>query len=100
MRMVEPSGAYLAALSRILNKACSSNTASTSSIGRLLAMSSSTWWCARILAARRSADDLAEIVGGGVGHERARFELGHVEQVGDEAVEAFGFLDDGADKLQ
>ena len=44
--------------------------------------------------AERRADDLADIVRRGVRLDRAGFELGHVEQIGDEAVEPLGFLDD------
>ena len=47
-------------------------------------------------APQRAADDLAEVVQRGVGHDRAGFELGHVEQVGDEAVEPLGLVDDRA----
>ena len=95
------SGAYLAALSSRLNSTCSNSTASSSSIGRSAASSSSTWCRARILLARsqRAADDLAEIVQRGVGHDGAGFELGHVEQVGDEAVEPLGFVDDGREQI-
>ena len=100
-RMVDPSGAYLAALSRMLNSACSNSTASTSSIGRSAATSTSTRWRARIFAGapQRGADDLAEIARRGVEGERARFEPGHVEQIGDEAVEPLGLVDDGAEQF-
>ena len=50
-------------------------------------------------APQRAADDLAEIVQRGVRHDRAGFELGHVEQIGDEAVEPLGFVDDGAEQV-
>ena len=50
-------------------------------------------------ALQRAADDLAEVVQRGVGHDRAGFELGHVEQVGDEAVEPLGLVDDGRQQL-
>ena len=35
----------------------------------------------------------------GVGHDRAGFEFGHVEQIGDEAVEPLGFLDHGGEQF-
>ena len=38
-------------------------------------------------AAQGAADDLADIMPRRVRHDRAGFELGHVEQIGDEAVE-------------
>ena len=46
--------------------------------------------------ARRSAaaDDLAEIVKRHIRSDGSRLQLGHVEQVGDEAVEPLGFVDD------
>ena len=50
-------------------------------------------------APQRAADDLAEIVRGGVECERAGLEPRHVEEVGDEAVEPLGLLDHGADQL-
>ena len=56
MRMVGlRAGAYLAALSSRLNSACSNSTASTITIGRSGATSTSTRWLARILPARSSA---------------------------------------------
>ncbi len=42
----------------------------------------------------RAADHFAKIVRRRVWHNRAGFELGHVEKVGDEPVETFGFVDD------
>ena len=50
-------------------------------------------------AAQRAADDLADIVQGDVRRYRAGFELGHVEEVGDEAVEPFRFIDDGRQQI-
>ena len=50
-------------------------------------------------AAQRAADDLAEIVQGDVRRHGAGFELGHVEQVGDEAVEPLRFVDDGRQQI-
>ena len=50
-------------------------------------------------APQRAADDLAEIVQGGVRHDRAGLQLGHVEQVGDEAVEPLGLVDDRREQL-
>ena len=41
-----------------------------------------------------TADDLAEIVQSGVRHDGARLQLGHVEQVRNEAIEPLGFVDD------
>ena len=51
-------------------------------------------------AAQRAADDLAEVVQRDIGRDRAGFELGHVEQVGDEAVEPLGFVDDRRQKVR
>ena len=45
------------------------------------------------------ADDLADIVQGQVGQDGAGLEPGHVEQVGDEPVEALGFINDSPDQL-
>ena len=50
-------------------------------------------------AAQRAADDLAEIVRSRIRHDGAGFELGHVEQVGDEAIEPLGFVDDGREQV-
>ena len=50
-------------------------------------------------ALQRAADDLAEVVQRGVRHDGAGLELGHVEQVGDEAVEPLGFVDDGREQV-
>ena len=50
-------------------------------------------------AAQRGPDDLAEIVRCRIGHNGAGFELGHVEQVGDEAIEPLRFVDDGREQL-
>ena len=101
MRISEPAGAYFAALSRRLNSTCSNSTGSSSSIGRSAAMSSSTRWAARILAARSSALPMssARSTEGDARRDRARFEPGHVEQIGDEAVEPLGLLADRAGQL-
>ena len=40
-------------------------------------------------AAQRAADDLAKVMRREVRRDRARFQLGHVEQVGDEPIEPF-----------
>src|SRR5262249_38215042 len=95
IRIVVSLGEYFAALSSKLNKTCSKRTASTSSMGRSAARSSSTRWCAKILLARRkaSAGALADRGGRGVGHVRAGFGPGHVEQVGEEAVEPSRLID-------
>ena len=90
-------GAYLAALSRRLNSACSNSTASSfehRQVGREIELRRGDG--RRILPARRKrrADDLAEIVRREIRRDRAGFELGHVEQIGDEAVEPLGFVDD------
>ena len=45
-------------------------------------------------AAQRAADDLAESCKRDVRRDRAGFELGHVEQIGDEAVEPLRLVDD------
>ena len=50
-------------------------------------------------AAQRAADDFAEIVQRDVRRDGAGFELGHVQQIGDEAVEPLRFVDDGAEQL-
>jgi hypothetical protein len=44
---------------------------------------------------QRRADDLRQIMRLQFRRHRAGFELGHVEKVGDEAVEPFGLVDDG-----
>ncbi len=49
-------------------------------------------------AAARS-DDLAQVVQRRVGRDRAGLELGHVEQIGDEAIEPLRLVDDGGQKL-
>ena len=49
--------------------------------------------------AQGATDDLADIVPRGVGDDGAGFELGHVEQVGDEAVEPLGFVDHGGEQI-
>ena len=74
MRMVDPSGAYFAALSRMLNSACSNRTASTSSIGRSAAIIELDAVAGEDLAGapQRAADDLAEVVRRGVGRRARR----------------------------
>ena len=49
--------------------------------------------------AQRAADDLAEIVPRGIRHDRAGFQPGHVEQIGDEAIEPLGFVDHGGEQI-
>ena len=46
-------------------------------------------------APQGATDDLAKIVRGDVGRDSAGFELGHVQEVGDEAVKPFRLVDDG-----
>jgi hypothetical protein len=55
MRIVDPSGAYFAALSSRLNSTCSNSTGSTLSIGRSAGTSTSVSVLGQNLAARRSA---------------------------------------------
>src|SRR6266446_4182732 len=55
MRTVVPSGAYLAALSKRLNRTCSNRTGSISTIGKFFARSTSTRCRARILLVRSRA---------------------------------------------
>ena len=50
-------------------------------------------------ASQRAADDLAEVVQRRVGHHGAGFELGHVEQVDNEAIEPLRFVDDGREQV-
>ena len=50
-------------------------------------------------AAQRAADDLADIVQRHVRRHGAGFELGHVEQVGDEAVKPFRLVDDRGQEI-
>ena len=84
-----------------LNSTCSNSTASSfehRQIGRefqfdLMARQDAAG------AAQRAADDLAEIVQRDVRRDRPGFELGHVEQIGDEPVEPFGFVDDGRQQI-
>lgn len=47
----------------------------------------------------RAADDLAQIDRLGAWGNRAGFEAGHVEKIGDKAVEAFRFFLDRAGQL-
>ena len=101
MRTVVPAGAYLAALSKRLNRACSNRTGSISTIGRSLARSTSTLMLRQDFARppQGTADDLAEIMQRGVRHDGAGFQLGHVEQVCDEAVEPLGLVDDRGEEI-
>ena len=100
-RIVVPAGAYFAALSSRLNSTCSNSTASSASIGR----SGRELHLDLVLrqdlagAPQRAADDLADVVRRGVGDDRAGFEPGHVEQIGDEAVEPLGLVDDRGQQL-
>jgi hypothetical protein len=48
---------------------------------------------------QRAADDLAEVVAGGVGYDGARLELRHVEQVGNETVQPLRLVDDGGEQI-
>src|SRR5215470_1253576 len=49
--------------------------------------------------AERAADDLGEIMQRDVRHDGTRLEPGHVEQIGYEAVEPLGFINDGCQQL-
>ncbi len=49
--------------------------------------------------AQRAADDLADIVPRRVGHDRAGFQLGHVEQIGDESIQPLGLVDHGGEQI-
>src|SRR5262245_53012299 len=46
---------------------------------------------------KRAPDNLPEIVQSGVWHNRTRLQLGHVQQISDETVEAFRFVNDGSE---
>ena len=48
---------------------------------------------------QRGCHDLPHVVRADVGNDGAGLELGHVEQVGDEAIEALGLVDDGGDQV-
>ena len=50
-------------------------------------------------APQRAADDLADILPRRIRHDRAGFQLGHVEQIGDEAVEPLGLVDHGGEQI-
>src|ERR1700722_6415101 len=99
MNMVVPGAAYFAALSRRLNSTCSNSTAPSETIGMSVARSSCTAGCRRILRGRpdfgggpqRRADDLREVVRRELRRHRAGFELGHVEEIGNETIEPLGF---------
>ena len=101
MKIVVPAAAYFAALSRRLNSTCSNSTASSDTIGMSVARSSCTAWCRRILsgALQGRADDLRKVVRRELRRHRAGFELGHVEQIGDETIEPLGLIDDRRQKL-
>ena len=51
-------------------------------------------------AAQRTADDLADVIESDGGRHRPGFELGHVEQVGDEAVESLELVDDRGQQVR
>ena len=98
--IVVPAGAYFAALSRRLNSACSNSTASSpASADRRRAPATPCDGENLAGAPQRAADDLAEIVRRGIRHDGAGFQLGHVEQIGDEAVEPLGLVDDGCQQI-
>ena len=46
-----------------------------------------------------AADDLADVVTRRIRHDGAGFQLGHVEQIGDKAVEPLGFVDHGREQI-
>ena len=96
MPTVEPGGAYFAALSRRLNRTCSNKTASSGSIGRSADRSTSTRCSERILLARCKAVPTISPISSGTSVRRhgAGFEARHVEEIGDEAVEPLGLVDD------
>ena len=50
-------------------------------------------------APQRAANDLAEIVPRGIGHDDAGFQLGHVQEVGDKAIEPLGLVDHGGEQV-
>ena len=50
-------------------------------------------------APERTADDLADVVQCRVRNDGAGFKLGHVEQVGNEAIEALGLIDHGCQQI-
>ncbi len=88
--MVVPAGEYLAALSSRLNSDLLEQDCIQLQHRQACGELQFDLRCrARILlgAPQRAADDLAEIVRRRVRHDGAGFELGHVEQIGDEAVE-------------
>src|SRR6185437_9022627 len=50
-------------------------------------------------ALKHGADNLADVVTRHVGLDRAGLELGHVEQIGDKAVEPLRLVEDGGDEI-
>ena len=101
IEIVVSAGEYFAALSSRLNSTCSNSTASSSQhrqvggeLERDLVMREDLAG-----APQRAADDLADIVQRRVRHDRAGFQLGHVEQIGDEAVEPLGLVDHGRQQI-
>ena len=94
-------GAYLAALSKRLNRTCSNRTASSLSIGRSAARADLDAVLAEDLARplQGRADDLADVVAVEVRRDSAGFQPRHVEQVGDEAVQPLRLLDDGGQQV-
>ena len=84
----------------MLNKTCSNSTASTFTMGRSGSRRTVTRCRENFSGALQSrTDDLPEVVRRKVRDDRPRFEPGHVEQIGDEAVEPFRFLDDGGEQV-
>ncbi len=100
--MVVPGGAYFAALSSRLNSTCSNSTASISSIGRSAARLdldpvARRGSCSRARSALPTISPRS--CSGAVRHDRAGLEPGHVEQVGDEAVEPLRLVDDRREQV-
>ena len=95
-----PGGAYLAALSSRLNSTCSNSTGSSRSSGRP-GSSSSVTRCspAAARAPQHDAHHIGQVHRFQIGRQRAGFQPGHVQQIGDEMVEPFGFLLDGAEQF-
>ncbi len=48
---------------------------------------------------KRAADKFAEVMEGGIRHDGARLQPGHVKQIGDEPIEPLGLVDDRGDEL-
>ena len=49
---------------------------------------------------QRAADNLADVMQSGIGDDRTGFQLGHVEQVRDEAIEPLRLVDDGRQQIR